>query len=73
MSTLAPSFLIGSSSYLHIREKSPCKTDPPQTCTYIVKMRFEGVKKKINNACYYVIQKSLMLSFLNIDSIDLYF
>ena len=30
----------------------------PQTCTYIVKMRFEGVKKKINNACYYVIQKS---------------
>ena len=35
-------------------------------------MRFEGVKKKINNACYYVIQKSSMLIFSNIDSINIY-
>ena len=32
-------------------------------CFSIVKMRFEGVKKKINNVCYYVIQKSSMLFF----------
>ena len=35
----------------------------PQTCTYIVKMKFEEVKNKINNACYYVIQKSSMPNF----------
>ena len=35
-------------------------------------MRFEGVKKKINNACYYAIQKSSMLFFPNIDSINIY-
>ena len=36
-------------------------------------MSFEGVKKKINNACNYAIQKSSMLIFANIDSINIYF
>ena len=55
---------------------SPCKTDPLKPVLiyiHVVKIRFEGVKKKINNACYYVIQKSSMLFFPTINSINIYF
>ena len=54
-----------------IRENSPCKTDPLKP-VLIVKMRFEEVEKKINNACYYVIQV-INAFFQNIDSINIYF
>ena len=40
---------------------------------FALKMRFEGVKKKVDNACDYVIQKLSMIFFPNIDSINVFF
>ena len=45
--------------WINIRKKSPCETDP-----YIVKMRFEGVKKKINNACYSKVNNAIIFQTL---------